>query len=70
MRPLLYWLAALFFAVFAARAAERPDEGVLIADVGAPLLAVTDPARSMLLGVGILALAFTYRQAWAALRKR
>lgn len=71
MRPTLYWLTAFFVAVLAASAAERPqDGGAWVNDSGFPLLAVADPARSVLLGVGILAIAFTYRQAWESFRRR
>lgn len=72
MRSTLYWITAFFVAVLAASAAGRPVEGSAgwMVDSGAPLLAVTDPVRSVLLGVGILAMAFTYRHAWEGFRRR
>ncbi|HCN79435.1 MAG TPA: hypothetical protein DIT13_19910 [Verrucomicrobiales bacterium] len=70
MRPILYWLSSLFVAVIAAKAAGRADSETISLDAAMPLLAVADPVRSVLLGAGVLALAFTYRQAWAAFRGR
>ncbi len=71
MRALTYWLASIFVAVLASRAAERGDNLVALGgETAAPLLAVPDSGRSALLGVGILAMAYTYRQAWLNWRRR
>ena len=71
MRALTYWLASIFVAVLASRAAERGDSLVALAgETAEPLLAVPDSGRSVLLGVGVLAMAYTYRQAWLGWRRR
>lgn len=71
MRALTYWLASVFLAVLASRAAERGDDLVAWVDSSAtPLLSVPDSGRSALLGIGVLAMAYTYRQAWLNWRKR
>ena len=68
MRALTYWLASIFVAALASRAAERGDR-LLTGDPMSSLLAVPDSARSILLGIGILAMAYTYRQAWLNWRR-
>lgn len=71
MRALTYWLVSIFAAVLAARAAERGDSLVALAgETAAPLVALPDSGRSALLGVGVLAMAYTYRQAWLNWRRR
>ncbi len=70
MRSLTYWLASTFVAVLASRAAERGESLVALAgETPLPLLAVPDSGRSILLGVGVLAMAYTYRQAWLGWRR-
>lgn len=71
MRALTYWLASVFIAVMAAKAAERADDwGAFSADPLQPLLSIPDGDRSVLLGVGVLAMAYTYRKAWLDWRRR
>ncbi len=71
MRSLPYWLASTFVAVLASRAAERGDSLVAMAgETAVPLLAVPDSGRSALLGIGVMAMAYTYRQAWLGWRRR
>jgi len=71
MSALSYWLASVFVAVLASRAAERGDSLVSLAgETAIPLLAVPDSGRSALLGIGVLAMAYTYRQAWLNWRRR
>jgi hypothetical protein len=67
MRPTLYWLTSSAVAVISMRAVAVPsDEEAVLAAVH-PLmtpLAVSESARAVLLGIGIMAVAFTYRRAW------
>ncbi len=70
MRTLLYWLVCIFVAVLASRAAERGD-GFETFSTGPVqlLLTVQDEGRSVLLGIGVLAMAYTYRKAWLGWRR-
>lgn len=80
MRSLLYWLCASLVAVVAAHAADFRRSYVEASFVGpllpgqeplvamAPYTPAPDPARSILLGVGVMAMAYTYRRAWLNLR--
>lgn len=80
MRSLLYWLCASLVAVVAAHAADFRRSLAEPTFVGPmlpgqePVVAMTpytpapDPARSILLGVGVMAMAYTYRRAWLNLR--
>lgn len=73
MRPLLFWLITTVIAVLAARGAdEAPHAGDLLwaPDAEVHLLHVPEPSRAFLLGVGIMAIAFTYRQAWLNLKRK
>ena len=71
MRSLFYWLASTFVAVLASRAAERGDSLMALAgEASSPLFALPDSDRSVLLGVGIMAMAYAYRQAWLGWRQR
>ncbi|GEP44974.1 hypothetical protein BGE01nite_42650 [Brevifollis gellanilyticus] len=48
-----------------AAATPNVDEGAMTAAIPTELLLPpTDPARSMVLGAGILAVAYTYRRVW------
>lgn len=67
MRSVLYWLTSTIVAVLCIKAAATTDfdESVLTATVPAHLVTTSpDPLRAILLGVGIMAVAYTYRRVW------
>ncbi|MEN3941629.1 PEP-CTERM sorting domain-containing protein [Prosthecobacter sp. SYSU 5D2] len=66
MRTLFFWLTTTAIAVLAAGASELGAEmEPLWAVPSQPdILPVPEPSRAFLLGIGIMAIAFTYRQAW------
>ena len=68
MRTLIYWLTSTVVAVLAAGASElgveEGSETLWTAPQAVEVMAVPEPSRAFLLGVGIMAIAFTYRQAW------
>jgi hypothetical protein len=73
IRALIYWVGTLVVATYAAghAFASAPEIETAVAPVANPflnLLAVPDSARSVLLFVGILAVAYTYQRAWANFR--
>ena len=75
MRSTLYWLTSTLVALLCMKAAATPhvDEGAITASVPTEILTgTTEPIRAILLGAGIMAVAFTYRCVWlnfAAARK-
>jgi hypothetical protein len=73
IRSLIYWAVSLVIATYAAghafASATEIEAGV--GPAAMPLVnffAVPDSARSVLLFVGILAVAYTYQRAWANFR--
>jgi len=75
MRTILYWLTATAIAVLAARATDHPVDGGSIGwsadtEIRADILPVPEPSRAVLLGIGIMAIAFTYRRAWLNLKRK
>ena len=72
MRSTLYWLTSTALAAVCVNAAatQQVEAGVLAA--GDSLMAVpqADPMRAILLGVGIMAMAYTYHRVWANFRTR
>ncbi|SKA80007.1 PEP-CTERM protein-sorting domain-containing protein [Prosthecobacter debontii] len=75
MRTILYWLATTAFAVAMAHSSGQSAAGeaadLLWAPSGAAdVLPVPEPSRAVLLGVGIMAIAFTYRKAWLNLKRK
>ncbi len=73
MRSFFYWLFSIALATLATAASDHADRngGFLWSpDLAADVLPVPEPSRAILLGVGILAIAFTYRQAWLNLKRR
>ncbi len=73
IRALIYWSLSSAVAVAAARASAETHEMIGFAYGSgqiAPGLPVTETARSVLLAVGIMAVAFTYRRAWLNLTVR
>ncbi len=67
MRTFFYWLTSTAIAVLAASASEQGDGLVGMAwTAGSRIdaLPVPEPSRAILLALGILAIAFTYRRAW------
>lgn len=72
IRIATYWAVSLVIATYAAGHAFAASEiDGIVAPAEVPLvnlLAVPDSARSILLFVGILAVAYTYQRAWANFR--
>lgn len=65
LRPLFYWIICFAFAVFVAQAAEPVSADWMGAEgLQTKILPVPEPGRAMLLFVGVMAMAFTYRRAW------
>ena len=75
MRTFLYWLTSMTIAVLAAGASDQrgmaADEWWTSTDhLAANVLPAPEPSRAILLGVGIMAIAFTYRKAWLNLKRQ
>ena len=73
MRTLFFWLTSTAIAVLAAGASEHNEAAVGLhwtAPSQADVLLVPEPSRALLLGVGIMAIAYTYRQAWMNWKRR
>ncbi len=73
-RSILYWMCCTVFAVLAAKASDMTSstsaEAALTLSHQMPdILPVPEPGRAVLLGVGILAIAFTYRKAWLNMKR-
>ena len=72
IRSVAYWSISIALAAVASHAAET---GVAVVDapVTASLdltaLTAAEPARGALLAAGVIAMAFTYRRAWANLKR-
>lgn len=66
MRSTLYWLTTTALAVLCMSAAATPESpsGVLAETDMALLATSSDPTRSIMLGVGIMAVAYTFQRAW------
>lgn len=75
-RSVSYWTAALSVAVLAAQAVGNPKAVGDAAEWMAPseglihVMPVPEPARAAFLGIGIVAVAFTYRRAWLNMKRR
>lgn len=68
LRSFVYWLACGITAVIAVGAAE-PDlaSSLMLSppmNAASSILPVPEPSRALLLFIGIMAVAFTYRRAW------
>lgn len=76
MRSTFYWLVSAAIAVLAMHSAGHAGEGGAAMDLlwgaEAPtdVLPVPEPSRAVLLGVGIMAIAFTYRRAWLNMKRK
>ena len=71
MRSFVYWSASSALAVIATRAAaESENLGMALADGAAAgaFASIPESARAVLLGIGIMAIAFTYRRVWLNIR--
>ena len=73
IRSLIYWVVSFVIAAYAANGISASASGVEPAVVSpalsvSSLLAVPDAARSALLFIGIIAVAFTYQRAWINFR--
>ncbi len=68
LRSVLYWLACTITAALAVGATE-PSETLMLpftptSSTAAAVFPTPDPSRALLLFLGIMAMAFTYRRAW------
>lgn len=75
MRVLFYWVIAVWVATYAADHAVASStteiESVTTATASlANMVSVPEAARSTLLFIGILAVAYTYQRAWLNFRSR
>jgi|GEM_PF-728857 len=72
MRKILYWLASTMIAVLAAGASEHEKMSGLIGSYETSLgtMPVHEPSRAVLLGIGIMAMAYTYQRAWQNMRRK
>lgn len=66
MRSVLYWLGCVIFALVCVTAAATPQPApASVATVNAMSAGPSgNPARSIILGIGILAMAYTYQRVW------
>jgi hypothetical protein len=67
MRSTLYWLTSTALAAICvnAVATQQAEAGVLAAGDSLMTVPQADPMRAILLGVGIMAMAYTYHRVWA-----
>lgn len=67
MRSTLYWLTSTALAAICVKAAATPEADSSFPAAGDSMLSVShaDPMRAILLGVGIMAMAYTYHRVWA-----
>lgn len=76
MRSTFYWLVVVAIAALAMHSAghaldhETASELIWMSEVPSDVLPVPEPSRAVLLGVGIMAMAFTYRKAWLNLKRK
>jgi hypothetical protein len=70
MRFILYWLTSTSVAVLCMKAAATPHAETDVIAAVDPVLGLTgtDPTRAIMLGVGIMAMAYTYQRVWANFR--
>lgn len=67
MRSTLYWFVSATIAVLSMRAAAQTDaeaELLALTDSTFHSLNVSGSSKAALLGIGIMAVAYTYRRAW------
>ena len=66
MRSFFYWLTTSAVAVLCMSAAATPDTHGEVLALAEPTLlqANSDPMRPIILGVGIMAVAYTFQRAW------
>lgn len=67
MRFTLYWLTSTAIAAICVKAAatQKAETGVLAAGDSLMAAPQADPMRAILLGIGIMAMAYTYHRVWA-----
>lgn len=73
VRALVYWSVWTVIAVGATAVSVHGSDGQTLTgslSAGMGMMMVPDPARAVVLGVGIMAMAFTYRQAWESWRRK
>ncbi|MCX6858161.1 MAG: hypothetical protein NTV80_25040 [Verrucomicrobia bacterium] len=66
MRSTLYWLTSSAIAALSmhAMAGVGDQDPMVLGQIMADPSGVSEVSRSVLLGIGIMAVAYTYRQAW------
>lgn len=72
MRSTLYWLTSIALAAICMKAAAttQADSGFLATTDPSLSLTQADPVRSIMLGVGIMAMAYTYQRVWDNLSEK
>ena len=66
MRSIIYWLTSSSIAVLSMRALAETDssDARTLASASLQVQALPENARAIILGVGIMAVAYTYRRTW------
>ncbi len=72
MRSTLYWLTSIALAAICMKAAATTQADSSVLATADPIFTVTqtDPIRAILLGVGIMAMAYTYHRVWENLSEK
>ena len=72
MRPTLYWLTSVALAAICMKAAATTQADSSVLASADPIYTVTqaDPIRAILLGAGIMAMAYTYHRVWENLSEK
>lgn len=66
MRSIIYWLTSSSIDVLSMRALAETDssDGRMLASAGIEVQALPENIRAIILGIGIMAVAYTYRRTW------
>ena len=66
MRSIIYWLTSSSIAVLSVRALAETyaSDSMMLASAGFEVQALPENVRAIILGVGIMAVAYTYRRTW------
>jgi hypothetical protein len=66
MRSIIYWLTSSSIAVLSMRALAEThsSDSMMLASAGLEVPALPENVRAIVLGVGIMAVAYTYRRTW------
>lgn len=70
MRSIIYWLTSSSIAVLSMRALAETEsgDGQMLASAGIEVQALPENVRAIILGIGIMAIAYTYHRAWLNLK--